>query len=385
MKGHIDRFNSTIAGWAFDPNYPGRAVEIVIEHNGHPIYRCTADFCRIDLLDAVGEENHGFSFDPTEEDGFTRNMHLSVFAVTDKKHLLHEGLWMYEGAVAFGEDEWLFLNTDSNQVNLRISAQVDIEAEKIHRTALLFAMREATLKQLGIPYRSLILPEKNVVCSQFLPGLAVSEMRPVNLIMEQLSRLNCTAIYPIDEFRGNASILFSKTDTHANASGYRLIFEIIRSELPELFGDVKLPSPVLNTKFCGDLGGKIRPVRIETVEEYAHPASAEHYYKHDNVLETIASGGRLRGQTIYVVNEHAKNRLLVFGTSSAYHALPLLSCGFAQTLMIWENTFDYRVIELFKPDCILWLPAERFLPTDLNDVSGLPATFQQVSKLMTEL
>lgn len=382
MKGYVDRFDSTIAGWAFDPNAPGRAIDIVIEHEGIELFRCVAGFLREDLIPDLGEGEHGFSFDPKEADGFDKDIYLKVYAVNETKHLLFEGEWVYQKLIAKGPDNWLFLNRDSNHVNLRITGKFGVEPDNIHRTALQFASRETILARMGLPYLAIIVPEKNLVCEKFLPHLQISERRPVPLILKRIENFGCKAVYPIDEFRKSNVDLYYRTDTHTNAHGYKLLYEIIQRELPAFFEAVTLPEPVFNEEFCGDLGAHLTPIQTEAAYQFLKPSSEEHFYDYDQIPLLMRSGGRLRGEFVSVRNRRAKKRLLVFGTSSAYHALPLLSCAFSRTLFIWENTFDFRIIESFAPDCVLWLPPERFLPMQVDDLEGLPSTFQKIREFL---
>jgi len=384
MKGYIDRFDSTIAGWAVDMDAPDRPVEILVESNGKEIYRCSAVLMRTDLISSLGRGEHGFSFDATEKNGFFQSMPLQIFALAESKHLLHEGDWVYEGMVARGSDNWLFLNTDFNQVNLRMAGKVGVNPDDIFKTALQFSTRDALLFKMNIKYISLIMPEKNVVCARYLPSLKVSELRPALLILEQAKKFNCRILYPVDKFIAEKADLFYKTDTHANAYGYQLIYKMLAQEAPEFFNLELLPSPVLNSRFCGDLGGKMTPPHFEETLVFPRPESSTHFYQYDRVKEVIDAGGRLRGEVVSILNRNAKKKLLVFGTSTAYAALPLVSCAFEQTLFVWENTFDYRIIELFSPDCVLWLPAERFLPMDVDDLKGLPTSFERIKALLAE-
>lgn len=382
MKGYIDRFDSTIAGWVFDPTLPGQAADIIVEYDGAELYRCVADLLREDLVPVIGEGYHGFMFDPLVSNGFDKDMQLKVYAVTNRKHLLYDGKWHFRKNVIEGVDNWLFLNEDSNKVNLRISGKIDFEPERIYRNALQFAFREAFMMRLGIPYLPVILPEKNVVCARFFPGIEISENRPVRLIRNQLERFGCRIFYPIEEFLASPVDVFYRTDTHFNTAGYNIIFDLLKKELPGLFGGITLPVPYLNKRFCGDLGNKLFPPQIEEVEEYVHPASKDHFYNRDNIHHLISRGEKIRGEVVSVLNRRAEKRLLIFGTSSAYHLLPIVSQGFSQTLLVWENTFDFRIVELFKPDCVLWLPSERFFPFSIDDLTGLPKTMEAVRQII---
>ncbi|WP_312485320.1 alginate O-acetyltransferase AlgX-related protein [Massilia timonae] len=382
MKGYVDRFDSLIAGWVYDPAHPNKAIDVVIECAGHELHRCCASIYRNDLIPVIGSGEHGFGFEPVSIPGFDRNMRIQIFALADKKHLLYEGDWVYEGVVAEGVDGWLFLNRDTNEVNRRIAGEIGVDSEEIYRTAVQMASREALLSRMEIPYLALIVPEKNVVCSKYYPGLKVSECRAVSLILKELQKLNSKISYPLPDFLSSSIDLYYRTDTHTNANGYKVIYKILQQELPEFFGQIELPTPNFNGEFCGDLGSKLNPRRTEETEEYNHPHTSDHFYKHDKIQQTIQQGEKLRGQVVHIINRNASRRLLIFGTSSAYHSLPIVSCAFAETIFVWENTFDFRIIEVYKPDCILWFPSERFLPMQVDDAKGLPETLKLIRDLM---
>lgn len=381
MNGYIDRFDSVIAGWAYEPTDPGKALEIVVECDGKELYRCVASLFREDVLAEIGTGEHGFTFEPDENNGFDKNMRLQVYAITNQKNLLFEGFWKYQGVVVEGRDKWLFLNRDSNQVNMRISGEVGIESEKIYKAAITFASRQAMLSQLNIPYVALIVPEKNVVCRENFRGLEVSQARPVMLILDETKKLGCYPIYPIFEFENSQVDLYYKTDTHTNIDGYSLLYRILQKKLPDLFKDVE-PNLYLNPIFSGDLGSKFTPGRTEEAMQYVLPNTKEHFYQYNRMPDVFENGGTIRGEIVLAINHNATKRLLVFGSSSAYHALPLLSCAFAQTLFVWENTFDYKIIQEFEPDCVLWLPPERFLPMRADDITGLPETLKVARQII---
>lgn len=374
IQGCLDRFDNTIAGWAFDNTKPGKALDIVVEHEDIEIYRSKAELYRSDLVAAIGEGDHGFSFDLLVVRPESNELILSVYACTDdNKQLLGEGFWKVSNTAALGLDDWIFLNKDSNDVNAVISGETIIPNEKIHEGALLFVTRAAMLEKMQIPYQALIMPEKNVVCAQYRENSIISNNRPALLIKDIAESFSCKVEYPIQEFSEAPSKYFAKTDTHANGAGYRLIFSILQRNHPEIFGNFLPPEPSLITNFCGDLGNKFIPRKYEDVQQYNLPVNSA-IFEVDNPIPTILEKkGTLRGSVVKIKNSHAKQgKILIFGTSSAYFFLPVLSMVYSDILFVWDNTFDYIFIKNHQPDFVLWLSTERFLPATCNDLLGLP-------------
>jgi len=373
IQGCLDRFDNTIAGWAYDSDMPGHALEITVETEGHEIYRSRADLYRGDLLDAIGECDHGFSFDLLVVRPEANELTISIYACGEQKQYLGGGYWKSTDVAVEGRDGWLFLNTDSNDVNAVISGSKIIDDCHLNECALLFATRAAMLRQLHIPYQSYIMPEKNVVHASQRYNASISENRPAIVIPAIAKEYGCELIYPLSDFQ-NDGPFYHKTDTHANAAGYALLFAHLQEAHAALLSKPALPEPVRNLSFCGDLGNKFTPPKREQTAEYVFPLDLDDFKLVDPIPSILESGGTLRGTSVRTYYDSAPcGKVLVFGTSSAYGFLPLLCHVFKQILFIWENTFDYQIIQRFSPDLVLHIVSERFLPISCNDLLGIPA------------
>lgn len=371
ITGFLDRFDNTIAGWAFDNALPGQALEIVIESLGREIFRARADLYRSDLLDVIGECDHGFSFDLAVAVPGYNGMAISVLACGTETFVLGQGQWMSSDIAIEGKDGWLFLNSDSNDVNAVISGEKEIESTRINECALTFASRSAMLKNLNIPYLAIIMPEKNVVCAQLRHDGAISDNRPALLIDRIAKRFTDALVYPI-ELYACGERYYNKTDTHANAAGYSLLLDILESRFPYLFVQNPHLEPCVNLEFCGDLGNKFSPKRFESTTEYKFPIDLEGFELNDPIPDILRDMSTLRGSVVKTRFSFAPNRCaLLFGTSSAYGFLPLISKAFKEVTFIWENTIDYQLIEKLHPDLVISIVSERFLPISCNDNAGL--------------
>jgi hypothetical protein len=371
VTGFLDRFDNTIAGWAYDDALPGQALEIVIESSSREIFRTKADLYRSDLLDAIGECDHGFSFDLAAAIPGYNGTEMSVLACGTDRLVLGQGKWISSQIAVEGKDGWLFLNSDSNDVNAVISGEREIEANRLSECALTFASRSAMLKHLNIPYLAIIMPEKNVVCANLRHASVISDNRPAVLIARIAERFTDALVYPI-ELYNRGEPCYHRTDTHANAAGYSKLLDVLESRFPYLFKQTARIEPSVNPEFCGDLGNKFTPNRFESTTEYSFPMHLEGFEIEDPVPDILRTGDTLRGTVVRTRFADAPNRsAILFGTSSAYGFLPLISTLFQEIIFIWENTIDYHLIERSRPDLVLSIVSERFLPISCNDNAGL--------------
>jgi hypothetical protein len=372
LLGCLDRFDNTIAGWAFDPEMPGEALDITVETSGREIYRSSANLYRADLLNAIGECDHGFSFDLLVAQPEASDLVIDIFAHGKEKKLLGGGFWKSTDVAVTGRFGWLFLNTDSNDVNAVISGEKRLCDAQISATSILLATRSAMLRQMKVEYQAVIMPEKNVVCAQHKFNSIISDERPAVSICRLAKQYGSDVIYPLAEFLDGGPY-FHKTDTHANAAGYAQLLSTLMKSNVSLFGKATLPEPTQNPAFCGDLGNKFNPKKFETTSEYKFPIHKRGFSVTDPIPKILESGETLKGSVVKTLNEEAPNgTAILFGTSSAYGFLPLLSTQFKKIIFVWEYTLDYALIARTRPDFVLLIISERFLPISCNDITGLP-------------
>lgn len=371
LLGCLDRFDNTIAGWAFDPALPGTPLDITVEASGREVYRSSANLYRADLLNVTGECDHGFSFDLLDVQPDANESEIQIFAHGTTKTLLGGGFWKSADVAVQGKSNWIFLNVDSNDVNESIAGKKQFPNGQINETALLLATRTAMMRQLGIAYESIIMPEKNVVCAEYRYNAKISEERPAVQVQRLTKKYGADVIYPISHFLDGGPF-FHKTDTHANAFGYQLVLSILQQSRPDLFASTIPLEPTFNDTFCGDLGNKFSPPRVETTTEYTFPINDPCFELSDPIPLILQKGETLRGTLVRTTYSKAPNgKAVLFGTSSAYGFLPLLSVYFREVCFIWDYTFDYNLITNLNPDFVLLIISERFLPLSCNDMSGL--------------
>ena len=366
LIGHLDRLDHTVAGWALDTRDPERAVGITLAQDGKVIHRWNAVLYRADVAAAHGSGHHAFSLDLDKVPGVREGARLEVFA---EEMRLGAGTFSPRPRAARGDDGWLFLQNDSNDVNARITGAKKVD---VSRCVALFAERDRQFRMIGLPWLPVVVPEKNVVCQHLWRAHTISASRPVRLIEEQLRAQGIDAGYLIEEATEVGEEFFLRTDTHPSATGYLAVMRALAKRCPAFFDAIALPVPALVRGISGDLGVRFDPPVREDALRYTFPRSPGQGVVLDTVSEALRAKTMLRGNVAVMRNDAAPhNRTMVFGTSTAFRLMHYLAHAFREVVFVWENALDYPLIRELSPELVMWVAAERFLPIECDDRTGV--------------
>lgn len=366
LIGHLDRLDHTVAGWALDTRDPERAVGITLAQDGKVIHRWNAVLYRADVAAAHGSGHHAFSLDLDKVPGVREGARLEVFA---EEMRLGAGTFSPRPRAARGDDGWLFLQNDSNDVNARITGAKKVD---VSRCVALFAERDRQFRMIGLPWLPVVVPEKNVVCQHLWRAHTISASRPVRLIEEQLRAQGIDAGYLIEEATEVGEEFFLRTDTHPSATGYLAVMRALAKRCPAFFDAIALPVPTLVRGISGDLGVRFDPPVREDALRYTFPHSPGQGVVLDTVSEALRAKTMLRGNVAVMRNDAAPhNRTMVFGTSTAFRLMHYLAHAFREVVFVWENALDYPLIRELSPELVMWVAAERFLPIECDDRTGV--------------
>lgn len=382
---NVDRNDHTVAGWAFNDQNLEEIIEIFVECDGDKIAVHLANLYREDIVTASLHATGlvGFSFDIIAIDfnELKNKENILVFAKYSKngkddfvnqylaridKDFLNFSL--SENNLIVLDTGWLFLKNDSNDINKILTGELVLSEVDLISSATTFINREAIINLLGISYSAIVLPDKNVIFHNYL-DFNLSEVRPVRVIQSLIKKFGLNVLYPYEIFKENPEFYYCKTDTHVNENGMKLIYSLLHDRFPYFFTMDHLPNTVLNTNFLGDLGIKLSNPEILTLFQFGFPHDDQNFRIIDHVKDAIENKTTLTGTEVFISNDNLENRLVVFGTSTSYYSLPLLSASFKETYFKWGNDFDYEYILKNKPDCVVWLISERFFPVHDNDIT----------------
>ena len=366
LIGNLDRLDHTVAGWALDKRDPERAIGITLVQGGKVIHRWSAVLYRADVAAAHGSGHHAFSLDLDKVPGVLEGALLEVFA---EEMRLGAGTFSPRPRAARGDGGWLFLQNDSNDVNARITGAKKVD---VSRCVALFVERDRQFRALGLPWLPVIIPEKNVVCQHLWRAHKISASRPVCLIEEQLRAQGIDPGYLIKEAMDVGEEFFLRTDTHPSATGYLAVMRALGRRCPTFFDAVPLPAPKLVRGISGDLGVRFDPPVREDALRYTFPRSQGQGVVLDTVSEALRAKSMLRGNVAVIRNDAAPHsRTMVFGTSTAFRLMHYLAHAFREVVFIWENAVDYALIRELAPELVIWIAAERFLPIECDDSTGV--------------
>ncbi|MCJ2085116.1 hypothetical protein MKK88_03795 [Methylobacterium sp. E-005] len=307
--------------------------------------------------------------------------------------------------VHIGKGDWLFLLQGTNNVSSQYVRSPAAQFFLIH-WRLIISARERRLRDLGIPYKHVLMPEKITIYDHLLDGLAIDwRLSPAfRLIYEDeyyklfpFRRLNIpkyisrnrrwrsTLIDLITPMRRQRDLqnLFYRTDSHLSFAGRMLAYrEICRAVGAEPVRDFEERPALYHPGWAGDLGMGFVPPRYEgtmlhdlqrdAVRVYANPIVAHR--------ERRASEGTLHtGAHVIYRNERARDPrcVMLFGDSYANFAPIGLTIMLAETFrelhFIWSTQLDFGYIERIRPDLVLTEMSERFVfrpSTDDWDFEG---------------
>jgi hypothetical protein len=206
----------------------------------------------------------------------------------------------------------------------------------------------AQRKQLFPDCVHLICPEKLAVLSDFAPKVTLDPDRLACVLGHQAK-----VIYPVAELAVQDDTLgasYSKTDTHFNDLGALRCVQLVLSEMSVSHDyDPQWRS----ISILGDLGMKMEPqIRSKKTVMQNH-----------QVVEMSENGLQNRGRMMSFHNPQAlEGRLLIFGDSFSGITLARMFANFvSDVLFVHSLSADYRIIQRYKPDFMLFEMAERFL------------------------
>jgi alginate O-acetyltransferase complex protein AlgJ len=263
-----------------------------------------------------------------------------------------------ESKVLPGQDGYLFLTNDTNQVQSQIEGAYVLPKRQIWATAAIHAARSALCTLSGARYDHIVIPDREVVLRRHLPDPTIFERlgpRPVKQYMLE-------GAPGLHRFFYNEAVLaedldppsFFKRDTHWTFDG---AFRYLRAIIPSMDIDPALISvqgaTVVPYDNPGDLGSKIgAPPEPSFLRVQPKPSLKPVF---DNELSNV---GRLR---LFVNEERpADERTLVLHDSFGEWLALLLPMTSHTTCFVHMPDFDELFVRRFRPSRVICVQIERF-------------------------
>lgn len=279
--------------------------------------------------------------------------------------------------VLAGRENWLFLQNDSNDVIGQHTGRVAFDDEARRSWATALARRRTAASTEGTTWLLAIVPDKEAVYAEHLPGEVVPAVRrPIHDLLEIAQHARAPTLYLLDALVAAKpeAELFPKTDTHWNYRGayfgYRAICDRLGDEGIELeaFDGEKIEwgSELVE----GDLGSKLQEP-VESPRSFPKMTTVSSSLVYDNEVD---NHGRVK---VFERPSPDAPTCVVFGESFAEALLIFLRESFRRLVFVHTSMYIDEIVERERPDVVLSIPIERFLlrvPDDTDALMRLRAT-----------
>jgi len=256
-----------------------------------------------------------------------------------------------------GEQEWLFLDNDSNNSVEQFTGKLLLSWTDKKQWKAYFNNILKLSTKLSLTTAMLVAPSKEMVYSEQYPHKRARKT-PINQLLKIVPK-NFKIIYPTETLINMEQRSFRICDTHWTLHGAREASIMLASTLTGVDISEKrlFENDVYKQKeTSGDLGNKLFPPQ-KCQEDYLSNYNYRKVAKFDNQLANI-------GRVIIFYNQTAlfDKRLLIFGSSSAYTMFNYLTRIFQNVLFIHTaGNVDPEVIDVVKPDFLCTQTNARFV------------------------
>jgi alginate O-acetyltransferase complex protein AlgJ len=271
--------------------------------------------------------------------------------------------------IYFGRDEWMFWTDNADTVPATMAdsrGSLRFTPREVARIDIQLRMVRERFKECGIPFYVAIAPNKETIYGKYLFGdKAVPPTKRLDALLQDLSEpARSVIVDPRAALRAAAVVhdpilLYPKTETHWNDLGgfyaYREIMMAVERAVPidhtemlslDRYNVKSLPYP------GGDMAVYVlfSPWRFKDEFAWVEPKTPM-----PGIERTVVTAGH-----IVYRNPNATGRLVVFGDSFVYAALPFLAQNFAEVNAYRATKVDGAVAAQHQPTAVILLTVERF-------------------------
>jgi hypothetical protein len=283
-----------------------------------------------------------------------------------------------------GKDGWVFLCDDANGNLDQLLGTLRFTDSDLRDYREILQTRHERLAALGIPYVFAIAPSKEAIHPEQLPETtpAVGPPDTARQLIEALAGSPVQAVdlhAPLRELVQSGQELYYRRDAHWNYDGALVASRTLLDAIRHIGLEVQPPSGGELTweeeQFEGDLSNKPAVALVNGQLQAIVPHEPEQAVEVSR-RPGLGSLG-LRGistpthlevsdtRPSVVVENRLKPRApraIVYRDSSARWLVPYVGSAFSWSAWLWKATIDLALIERERPDLVLHVVTERFLP-----------------------
>ncbi len=398
-----------LIGWAVDLAEPDRRLSLDVFIDNKLVRKVLADQPRADLLArGIGDGAHGFRVELPRHVLDGRRHYVGVaargvgFGLPAGGSFGERCVSAPDGSrfemmrldplppdlptprVLEGEDGWAFLCDDANGNLDQLLGDLRFSESDLRDYREILEFNHHRLERLGIPYFFAIAPAKEAIHPERLP----STTPPVNApetARQLLDALRDTPVQTIDlhaplrEAALAGQDLYYRRDAHWTYEGALLATQALLADIGDAGVAVRALATEklawLDERFVGDLAEKptvaLVEGRLEPVSPQV-PAGSEEADRRPALdslglrkLEVPAHLAVSETRESIVLENHREPgapRAIVYRDSSARWMLPFLAAACSWSAWLWKPTLDFELIERERPDFVVQIVTERFLP-----------------------
>lgn len=274
--------------------------------------------------------------------------------------------------VQLGNNDWLFLKSENTLDDWRSLYPFDEQQLTDWQTML--EKRHQFLAERGIPYIFVIAPNKHTIYGDQLPNHLQRTDNPSRLD-QLIARLQATNspvqildLRPALKTVSQSQRTYHYTDTHWNLLGAYVGYSEIAQQLNELAIPVTIPdlesiTLTEETVLGGDLARMMGQKR-----QLTEPRITVDSF--DSCKITQADGTALKVEDIDIPGDAGNTtlcptapdqKLLMFHDSFGKLLYPYLASQFQNSVFVWSDDFDPKIVEQEKPDIVIQQLVERRL------------------------
>ncbi len=275
-----------------------------------------------------------------------------------------------DGKVYEGRGGRLFIANDSNEVIKQHRGERLLSDKQLKAWKYLLEFRKAICSAKAIAYQIMVVPDAHAVHKEQLPLLDYyANARPVHQILDSIddhSYFN----YPLNVLKhaNENGEVYHPVDSHYTAYGAYVCYKSLMSNLRRKI-DILKDDEIENVtkKSSGDLGEKFEPPKVA---EYT-----DCVVKKATATKVWNNGVTNRGHmSLWINSDDTKPTCVLFTDSYGWKIQRFFAESFSRLYIIHSPLIELEAIDVFKPDFVFSLMAERFLiypPKDLFDKSAM--------------
>jgi SAM-dependent methyltransferase len=407
-----------LIGWAADLGEPGRHLSIDVFVDNKLVRKVVANLPRADLARiGVGGGDHGFRVELPRHvlDGQRHYVAAAARGVGFGLPMAHgfadRCVSQPDGSrfeamrynppppdlpkprVLEGEEGWAFLCDDANGNLDQMLGELRFTESDLRDYREILETRHRELARIGIPYFFAIAPSKEAIHPERLPE-TMPPVGPPDTARQLLDALRGSPVRAIDLHTPLRALavagqdLYYRRDAHWTYDGAlvaaRTLLDAIRAAGVAVEPPVDRALTWVQERFVGDLADKPAVALIEGQLEPVTPSVPAGTDETDHrpglgslglrqlSVPTQLAVSSTRASS--VVENHLKPkapRLIVYRDSSARWLLPFVASACSWSAWLWQATMDFDLIESERPDFVVQIVTERFLPRiPYEDVPG---------------